>query len=438
MNGSADSTAAIRKPIAANLPAPPQTIDELGLPRFMLTDLVLRYAREHGTISLSMLSKALRFSYPVADALFQHFRKQLLVEVKGTVGNDYLFTLTGPARELAAERAQACRYAGPAPVPLNQYAETVRLQRLSLRPSPERLREALSDLVISDKLVDQLGPAMISGRPIFIYGPTGNGKTSIIERFPRIFDDSILVPYAVEADAHIISVFDPLVHHPVDNGSDEGFDPRWIRCKRPCVMTAGELVPSMLEVRLDERSGIYAAPLQMKATNGILLVDDFGRQVMSPRELFNRWILPLDRHVDYLSLQYGFTFQIPFELMLVFATNLKPSEVVDDAFLRRVPNKIYVEPITPETFDEILRRVLQKYGLPFEPSLAAVFRGLCNQHTQSSGLRACYPKDICELILALAEYKRQPFHLDRQALRAATETYFTQSDTPLPLDPSTE
>jgi hypothetical protein len=176
----------------------------------------------------------------------------------------------------------------------------------------------------------------------------------------------------------------------------------------------------------------------MKATNGILLVDDFGRQTMSPRELFNRWILPLDRHVDCLSLHYGFTFQVPFELQLAFATNLKPSDVADDAFLRRVPNKIYVGPITPETFDEILRRVLRQYGLPFESELAAEFRSLCIKHAPASGLRACYPKDICEILVALAEYKRQPFHPTRQSLRVAAEMYFTHAEAPQMIRLSTE
>ena len=193
--------------------------------------------------------------------------------------------LTSGARELAAERTRACRYAGPAPVPLNQYSQIVCAQRPQICPTQRQLRDAFADLVISDGLLDQIGPALISGRPIFIYGPTGNGKTSITERFPRVYNDSILVPYAVEVDAHVISVYDPLVHRPVEVDPDEGVDPRWIRCRRPCVMAAGELVPSMLDLRLDERSGVYAAPLQMKATNGILLIDDFGRQRMSPRDL---------------------------------------------------------------------------------------------------------------------------------------------------------
>lgn len=410
---------------AASSPEPPQTIEELGLPIFLLTDLVLRYAREHGTVSVAGLRRALKLSYSVADTLFQDLRKKQLIDIKSAGVGDYVFALTSAARELAAERADVCRYAGPAPVPLDQYAQVIRSQRASIRLTSAQLREAFADLVVSDKVVNQIGPAVMSGRPIFVYGPTGNGKTSIIERLPKLYDDSVLIPYAVEVDAHIITVFDPLVHRPIEGDPDEGVDPRWVRCSRPCVMAGGELVGSMLDLRLDDRSGVYAAPLQMKAANGILLIDDFGRQKMPPHELFNRWILPLDRRIDYLSLQYGFTFQIPFEVLLAFATNLDPSDVADEAFLRRVPNKIYMGCLTPEAFDEIFRRILGRYGLPFEPALAAALRSLCHQH-QPAGLRACYPRDVCEILVALAEYNGQPFRLTREGLRAATDIYFAR------------
>lgn len=424
----ADATSAVM-PAA---PSTPQTVEQLGLPHSLLIDLVLRYGRTHGTMSFSTLRKALKLSYAVVESIFQELRQQQLIDVKGTSGTDYFFALTGGARDLAADRSQVCRYAGPVPVPIEQYAEVVRRQRSSVVPTPQALRSAFSDLVVAEEVLDQIGPALISGRPLFIYGPTGNGKTSLIERFPRIYDDLILVPYALEVDSHIISVFDPLVHREALDPED-GVDPRWVRCRRPCVMSAGELVPSMLDLRLDDRSGVYAAPLQVKATNGILLIDDFGRQSMPPRELFNRWILPLDRKVDYLSLVHGFTFQVPFELTLAFSTNLPPSTIADEAFLRRVPNKIYIGPVRPELFDEISRRVLAKHGLPNESKLAATLRSIC----QSGGrqeLRACYPGDICEILLALATYKRQPLCITPQNLELAANTYFAHSDPERPTE----
>jgi predicted ATPase with chaperone activity len=412
-------------------PSIPQTVEELGVPRSLLMDLVLRYGRTHGTMSFSTLRKALKLSYAVVETIFQELRQQQLIDIKGTTGTDYLFALTSGARDLAADRAQICRYAGPVPVPLEQYAEVVRRQRTSIIPTPQALRGAFADLVVPEEVLDQFGPALISDRPLFVYGPTGNGKTSLIERLPRVYDDLILVPYAVEVDSHIISVFDPLVHREALDPED-GVDPRWVRCRRPCVMSAGELVPSMLDLRLDDRSGVYGAPLQVKAMNGILLIDDFGRQRMPPSELFNRWILPLDRKIDYLSLSHGFTFQIPFELTLAFSTNLPPSSIVDDAFLRRVPNKIYIGPVRPDLFDEISRRVLAKHGLPNESMVVAALRSIC-ERGGTRELHACYPNDICGILVALAVYKRQPFRVTPQNLELAAETYFTHSDPGRPM-----
>jgi len=392
----------------------------------MMQDLALRYLRAHGSGSLSMLRKGLKLSYSVVDAIFQQLRQQQFIDVRGTVGNDYFFSLTGPARQYAAERSEVCRYAGPTPVSLQQYFEVVRYQRIFSLPTMETLQEALVDLVLPGELLQRLGPALSSGKPLFIYGPSGCGKTSIIERLPRIFEDTVLIPYAIEVDAQIISVFDPLVHRAVGDDSSGAIDERWVPCRRPQVMTAGELVTPMLNLRLDERSGVYAAPLQLKANNGILLIDDLGRQAMPPQELLNRWVLPLDRHVDFLSLQYGLTFQIPFELLLAFATNLEPAQLADEAFLRRVPNKLYVGTVSAEMFDEILRRLLQQHGVPFQPDLAAHLRLRCLRH-DSTGLRACYPRDICDILLATAAFDRQPLHVSRESLSRAVETYFIRS-----------
>src|SRR5436190_16158269 len=203
------------------------------------------------------------------------------------------------------------------------------------------------------------------------------------------------MPHAVEVDGQIISMFDPVVHQRIE-ASEAEFDPRWLMVKRPYIMVGGELVPAMLELRLDDTSGIYSAPLQMKANNGIFLIDDFGRQLISPRDLLNRWIVPLDRRVDYLALQYGIKFQIPFEVLVVFATNLKPSDLADEAFIRRIQNKIYMEPVSAAIFDEIFRRVALALTLRLEPGCSEKLRNLCL--SQGSGeLRACYPMDICKI-----------------------------------------
>ena len=216
-------------------------------------------------------------------------------------GNDYNFLLSAAGKQLAGERFQVSQYAAACPVSLKEYNAATKAQSAKVEVDRRMLRQAFSDLVVSDRMLDQLGPAIISQNSIFVYGPTGNGKTSLAERMLRVYQDAILLPYAVEVDSQIISLYDPVVHTPLETDRDD-VDPRWILCKRPCIVVGGELIPSMLELRLDEASGIYAAPLQMKANNGILIIDDFGRQLMSPRDLLNRWIVPLDRRVDYLTL----------------------------------------------------------------------------------------------------------------------------------------
>jgi predicted ATPase with chaperone activity len=406
-------------------PNVPETIEDLGIPPSMVVDLILRYLREHGTASLTGLKKALRLSFSIVEDIFQQFRQQQLLDVKGTVGNDYTFSLTTQGRLLATERSSVCRYAGPAPVPLAQYSPVVASQAARVHVSEDVLHEAFADLVLTDHMLDQLGPALVSQRSLFLYGPTGNGKTSIAERMLRVYSDAVLIPYAVEVDSQVILVFDPLVHRVVDAEPDATIDPRWVLCRRPCVVAGGELVASMLELRFDDSSGVYASPLQMKANNGMFVIDDFGRQAMAPRELLNRWIVPLDRRVDYLSLRYGVSFQLPFELMVVFATNLEPHDLADEAFLRRIHNKIYVEPVDPETFDTIFERVLSERQLPCDPGLPAQFRAICSAHAPGH-LRACYPADMCNLLTWMAAYKGRPFDVNRESLARAADLYFTR------------
>jgi hypothetical protein len=416
-------------PVATNAafePAIPQTYEELGLPQSLVLDLVLRRLLLEGFSSLQSLSQALRLSLPIVDAAFRHLRQQQLVEVKGMIGNDYTFVLSASGKQLASDRFQISQYAGAAPVSLKDYVEATRLQAAKVIVDRGSLRKALSDLVVTDHLLDQLGPALISQSSIFLYGPSGNGKTSIAERMLRVYEDSILIPYAVEVDNQIISLYDPVVHQSVE--SDEAdIDPRWIRCKRPCIVVGGELTPSMLELRLDDASGIYAAPLQMKANNGMFIIDDFGRQMISPRDLLNRWIVPLDRRVDYLTLRYGVKFKIPFELMVVFSTNLDPHQLADEAFLRRIQNKIYVEAVDAETFDAIFERVVTARQVPVEPDSAEYLRQLCLSDGRSE-LRACFPLDICNILVSISRYEKRPVQMTKRELERATELYFAKSE----------
>ena len=336
-------------------------------------------------------------------------------------GDDYIFSLSPSGRKLAAERALSSRYMGPAPVSMKSWAAAVRAQVALLDVTREKLRRVFADIVVEDKLLDALGPALISQNAIFLYGPSGTGKTTVAERLMRVFDDAVVVPWAVEVDGQIITLADPVVHQAIEFENLD-VDPRWMVCRRPFLAVGGELVPSMLDLSRDEANGSFSAPLQMKANNGILLIDDFGRQMISPRDLLNRWIVPLDRRIDFLSLGSSGKFDIPFELQIVFSTNLAPQELADEAFLRRIPNKILLEPANPDQFDAIFRMNAAATGMTFEPGSEAWLRELCLRH--SPDLRPCFPRDICGAIRAITIYEHRKPAITKSDLERAVAGYF--------------
>jgi len=422
---SAAGTLAPNPPHERTQPVLPDRLDDLGISRSLVTDLILRYLWLHGSATLSMLHSTLKLSFTVLESMFHHLRQQQVLEVKGMVGNDYSFSLTSSGRALATARNEVCQYAGPAPVSLAQYDEVVKAQSARVRLNRETLRQAFADLVLPDGLLDRLGPSLIGHQSLFLYGGTGNGKTSIAERILRVYQDTILVPYAVEVDGHIVTLFDPVVHRAVPC-EDEMLDPRWVPCERPCITVGGELSASMLELRLDESPHVFIAPCQLKANNGILIVDDFGRQMLSPRELLNRWIVPLDRHVDYLTLSSGLKFQVPFELMVVFSTNLDPRDLADEAFLRRIQTKVFVDDVTPEIFDRIFQQVMHNNNAPAEPGSAEYMRKKCLE-AGAPALRACYPMDILRLVKAISEYEGRPLRLTKANIDGAVTLYFAKT-----------
>jgi hypothetical protein len=405
------------------VPPVPRDLEGLGISLGLVTDLFLRRLSVDGTTTLQALSGVLKIPIPVLLPVFTSLRQQQFIEVKGMVGNDYRISLSGGGRTLATERFRMSQYAGAAPVSLKAYNEAVRMQAAEVEISRDVLRAAFSDMVVADGLLDQLGPALIEQSSIFLYGPAGNGKSSLAERLLRVYEDAVLIPYAVEVDGQVISLYDPAVHQRIGDESEER-DPRWVVCRRPCIIVGGELTLGLLELRYDDSSGVYSAPLQMKANNGIFVIDDFGRQPISPRELLNRWIVPLDRRVDYLSLRYGLKFEIPFQVLAVFATNLKPSELADEAFLRRIHNKIYVDPVSPDAFDEIFRRVARSRLVTVNPESFAAFRDLCLADGRSE-LRACYPNDVCQILNSIARYESREAEATQVDLERAVRLYFT-------------
>lgn len=406
------------------VPPIPKTPEALGINWSLVLDIAIRRIYFDGTTNISALASQLHISYALADRIFRHFRKHGVVDILTPFGEDFTFTLTNKGHDLATNRLRLTQYAGPVPVSLREYEEVVKAQAAHIDLDEELLADCLSDLVVTADLLDQLGPAVISQKSLFLYGPTGAGKTSIAERLVRIYRDVIIVPHAVAIDGQIVQLYDPSVHLPVEVELEE-MDPRWVPCQRPRVMVGGELSREMLDLRFEPAARIYAPPVQMKANNGILIIDDFGRQAIPPKELLNRWIVPLDRRVDYLALQHGAKFSVPFELMVVFATNLDPKDLADEAFLRRIPNKILIGPCSPEIFDEIFRRVVAELGLSAPPGAAELVRRLCLE-AGASELRACYPGDICSILTWIGRYKRRPVEMDEANLRRAVNLYFTQ------------
>jgi predicted ATPase with chaperone activity len=275
-------------------PETPKNLQDLDIPVRLVEDLILRYLYNKGDGRISELSKALKLSFSIIDAVFQQMRQRQLFDVTGLNGKDYVFTLSGAGRENALNRMQVSLYSGPAPVSIVNYFAAVRKQVAKVQLDRTFIKNALSDLVLNNELLDQLGPALISQNSIFLYGPTGNGKTSIVTRLLRVFQDAVLIPYAVEFDGQIIVLYDPAVHERIETNVS-AIDPRWVLCRRPCILVGGELESKMLELQMEESSKVYAAPLQMRANNGILIIDDFGRQILTPKYLLNRWIVPLDR-----------------------------------------------------------------------------------------------------------------------------------------------
>ena len=398
-------------------------LEDTGLSLSLILDLILKYTYLQGTMTLAKLMERSKLSSTVIHAMYRHFQREQLCDTRAMVGDDYEISLSNKGRNMAEVALKKSHYAGPAPVPLADYKESVSTQAAEISLTIESLRATLSDLVLPDHVIRELGAALMTGGVIMLYGSTGNGKTSVAERLPGIFgDDLIFVPHAVEVSGQIISVYDPLIHQ-TPNGIEPHADQRWVLCRRPMVKVGGEMRGDMLDTRTDEVTRMCTAPLQMKANNGILLVDDFGRQRITPRELLNRWIVPLDRHTDILSLRSGISFDIPFELLVVFATNLPLSDLAEDAFMRRLKNKIKIEPLSQDLFVQLLRRVCMDEQLPCGPEMEDYVARECLKHSPE-GLRACFPTDLMKIIRGISAFERRAPSLNKNDVDEAMRVYF--------------
>ncbi len=413
--------------MAINTIPAPKSVEETGVRRNMLEDLALKILYMAGELTIQELARKMSLGHRIVDDLFQRLRKEQLCQVTGVDrGVHYCLTTTSGGKSRALDLLAQNQYVGPAPVSFDDYVYRVGEQGLrNLKVTPSQLHRACEDLVLDPKLLDQLGTAVVSGRGLFLYGPTGTGKSTIAEALTRLFDeDRIWLPYAVEIDGQIITVYDGILHRKLEV-QPEGYeqDARWLICQRPRVMVGGELTVEMLDLQFNPGTKFYSGPLQMKANNGMLIIDDFGRQRVSPEELLNRWVVPLDRRIDFLTLSGGKKIEIPFDLFVVFATNLDPGTMMDEAFLRRIQTKIKVDFVTADQFHEISRRACVKSGLTYNASVVGELIKMIGFEYKEP-LRACYPRDILQQILWSARYQQGQPNLDRESVTEACRNYF--------------
>ncbi len=402
----------------------PHSVADTGLRSNLLLDLALKVLYLSGELSLRQLAERTHLSLGVIEELFQVLRHEQLCEVKGMTGGLHCIETTSLGKQRAVELLSLNQYAGPAPVSLAEYVQRVKVQSVQgAEVHEEDVSRALEGLVLASDMRSRLGTAIVSASSIFLYGPTGTGKTSIAERIPDVFRDLVWIPYAVEVDNQIIAVYDATTHQRAEVPEHDETDRRWVLCRRPRVLAGGELTDAMLDLQFNPVAKYYAAPLQMKANNGVLIIDDFGRQRIRPEELLNRWIVPLDRGIDYLTLAGGRKFEIPFDLFVVFATNLNPSQLVDEAFLRRMQNKVKVDFVSRSEFREIFGRRCRQLGLEYEETLADRLIQVITEEFREP-LRPCYAVDILRQICWRARYEGQDVQLSPSMIDRACRNYF--------------
>jgi len=401
----------------------PHQIQRTGVRRGLLEDLALKILYLTGEMSLIELGQRTCLSLGVIEDIFQFFRKEQLCEVKRMVAGSHVIVASVQGKQRAAELLAVNQYTGPAPVSLADYTVRVAMQsvqRIAIRP-PDVSR-AFHQLVLNEEILNRLGTGLTSGTSMFLHGPSGTGKTSIASSIPDVYSDNVWVPHTIEVDNQIISVFDAGVHHPSPDLVPPDSDKRWVLCRRPCVLAGGELSAEMLDLQFNSISRFYTAPLQLKANNGVLILDDFGRQRMRPDELLNRWMTPLDRRVDFLTLPGGRKFEVPFDLFVVFSTNMDPLQLADEAFLRRIPNKIRVDYASPEQFLEIFQRESRVRLISCDPGVPEYLVEFLTQMKQT--LCQCHPRDLINQIFWAARYAGEEPRLTRESVEQACRAHF--------------
>ena len=420
-------------------PPVPETIEHTGIAQGMIEQLILKALYYKGEVVGRELASDLGLQFSVIEGLMDLLKRNNLLGVKSSLGMGAIsskFLLTENGRTLAKEYISSCSYSRRVPVPLYQYADMVRQQKqgegwLTMKV----LRDAYKHMVVTEALLNAIGPAVNSGKSFLIYGQPGNGKTFLAEALFNVDATHVYVPHAIECQGMIIQMFDPVYHHPVDEEEDQlsafttesTYDKRWFKTRRPFIVSGGELELKMLDFSFNPVSKYYDAPLQLKANNGIYLIDDFGRQKVTPAEVLNRWIVPMERRVDYLTFANGTKMTVPFECFLIFSTNLKPHQLGDEAFLRRIQYKMLMRSPDDNEFLDIFVRFAHSKGLMCSRDLAELF---LEGHYRSTGKakRRCHPRDVLSHAIDIIRFERRPMELTEEVLDKAFHSNFVSAD----------
>jgi predicted ATPase with chaperone activity len=404
-------------------PSIPQDLTQTGLNEKLIENLIFKLLHSRGVMTGRQISDEICLHFAIIEPILSDLKKQLFLSYRSDAGiNDFAYILTEEGRSKALIASESSAYVGAAPVPFSEYLKSVESQSIQKEnPGLEELQDAFHDLILEKHVFYTLGPAINSGRGVFLYGAPGNGKTSIAKRVHKCFKDAIYIPKTLLISGELLKFYDPQWHKPVENNEIQ-YDRRWIKIERPAVIVGGEMDLDSLGIKYNLETKISEAPLQMKANCGTFVVDDFGRQRVSPRDLLNRWILPLEKRIDFLTLSNGIKFQVPFDELLIFCTNIDPKELLDEAFLRRIPYKVKLKDPTEEKFRYIMKVMASKYDIEYDDAVADFL--IDNYFRGKRPLRSCHPRDIMEQIVNASAYQRIQPRFTKELIKLAAFNYF--------------